>query len=216
MRRKASHAKRAPKLFVFTPTYGDKLRPETVAGIEAQQFAGTLDYRIGRHNPYPDGDLRNVTAQYALARQLFLGGEWDALLAVEHDMVIPPHAAQTLYDSDGDVVYGAYLLRQGYVLNTRRMDGSVLGQRPPDDCAETPGLGFGCTLMRRSVLERIAFRPDPATGTCDATFAADCAAAGVRQVVRFDVACGHIVQGVVMQPYRDAETGLVQAWPTQR
>lgn len=207
-------ARRTPRVVIFTPTFGDKLRQETVASVGAQEFGGGFTYSIGRHNPYDYGDLRNVTAQYSVARELFLAGTADALMTVEHDMLIPPDALQQLWEVGAPVVYGVYLLRQGLVLNAQKLDGTFYAGRPTADVVEVAGVGLGCTLIRRPALERIAFRPDPRHGTCDATLAADCRQAGIRQMAHFGVACGHIQDNLVLLPYRDAETGMVQAWPT--
>jgi hypothetical protein len=58
------------------------------------------------------------------------------------------------------------------------------------------GVGFGCTLIRRDVLEAVSFRlPDDVArgGACtDWMFAGDLAARGVHQVCHFGVVCGHI------------------------
>ncbi len=203
-----------PGLLVFTPTYGDALRPETVASVNAQQFDGSLTHEISYHNPYPIGDMRNVTAQYQRARDLLLAGDYDALLTVEHDMVLPPDAAQRLWDTDAPVVYGVYMLRHGSnVLNLWRYTGGRnLGMSLslyPDELrrarrAKTwrvSGVGFGCTLIRREVLERIPFRQDPSGNAPDIPFALDCLQRGVVAVGRFDVACGHIEGGKVLKPY---------------
>lgn len=201
-----------PSLLVFTPTFGDHLRRETVDSVAALTFGGTLTHEIGRFNPYGDGDLRNVTAQYQRARDIFLDGDWDALLTVEHDMVVSGNAAQKLWDDGAGVVYGVYLLRQGLMLNARSLDGTFYRDKPLADAAIVSGVGLGCTLIRRAVLEAVEFRQDDTYGTCDVPFAEDCRAAGIAQIARFDVACGHILDNLILLPYRDAETGMVQAW----
>jgi hypothetical protein len=142
-----------------------------------------------------------------------LAGGYDALLTVEHDMVLPPGAVERLWAVDADVVYGVYLLRHGSnVVNAleasqgRNIGMSLtfaprlLAQAQRAGVVEVSGVGFGCTLMRREVLERIPFRPDGEGGQApDIPFATDCVRAGVRQVAHFGVLCGHVEEGKVLQ-----------------
>jgi len=64
---------------------------------------------------------------------------------------------------------------------------------------EVSGVGFGCTLIYRRVLEKLEMRggdhPAP-----DNYFATDCLRAGFKQVCRFDVQCGHINNDVILWP----------------
>ena len=79
------------------------------------------------------------------------------------------------------------------------------------------GAGFGCTLIRRGVLERIPFRPDGDNFDAKAQRGKEeqlqelhgvrCAGysvcpglpgSGIRSVARFDVRCGHVDGGKVL------------------
>lgn len=202
-------------LLVYTPTYDDLLRPETVQSIDAQRTNVRFIARIGRYNPYPGRDMRNVVAQYQQARQQMLAGGFDGLLTVEHDMILPDHAIETLWHSPGDVVYGVYMLRHGTMaLNAWRYENrkglgmslslypGELAQMRKRGWGEVCGVGWGCTLMRRQVLERIDFHQNEASDAGDLAFAFDCVRAGVRQVARFDVPCGHVMpDGTVLMPF---------------
>lgn len=205
------------RVMAFTPTYGDALRPETAASVVAQRWGGTLVWEVGRWNPFPPPDLRNVYEQYARGRALCLAGGCDALWTVEHDMVLPADALAKLWEADAPVAYGAYMLRHGSkVLNAWQWTGgrnlgmsltlhpAELEQARRAGVAEVSGVGFGCTLIRREVLERIAFRPDGEQAP-DIPFARDCLAAGVRQVAHFGVLCGHVHGGEVLTV--ESETG---------
>lgn len=206
-----------PKLLVFTPTYGDGLLDSTLDAVAALAFDGTLTPVISRHNPYPGKDMRNVTAQYQRGRQMVLDGDYDGLLCVEHDMIPPPHAAQTLWDDGAPVVYGVYRLRHDtHVLNAWTRNGKRLGkpmsfypgliaQARRDGRIECAGLGFGCTLMRREVLQRITFR-DESGNAPDTPFAKDCLRKGIQQIARFDVACQHVEDGVALEAFTDGGT----------
>jgi hypothetical protein len=214
-------------LLIFTPTYDKLLRHETVASLVAQQTRHWLTWEIGRQNPYPTGsqgrDMRNVLAQYNYAREMCLSGPYDALLTVEHDMVLPPHAVQALCDTPAPVVYGTYTLRHGgQVINAWQYIGQQgLGMslnRYPDELralaragvGRVSGVGFGCTLLRRQVLERVPFRSDTGNHAPDMPFALDCVRLGITQLARFDVRCGHIHEGVILEQEQRGPTAKVK------
>lgn len=201
-------------VLIATPTYADRLQPETAAAVKAQQFAGTWEWRVYRNNPSPVARMANVLAQYRHIRDEFLAGPWDALLTVEHDMVPPAHALQALWDADKPVAYGVYLLRHGaLVLNAWEYAGKhALGEsyslqtrrhrrHTPHGIVRVSGVGFGCTLIRRPVLERLQIHgggnPDQSP---DVPFAYDCNREDIEQVAHFDVVCGHIENGRVLMP----------------
>lgn len=197
-----------PSLLVFTPTYANLLRPETVESVSAQQFDGRLTHEISDHNPYPgDRNMQNVLAQYQRARQMTLDGGYDGLLTVEHDMRIPPHAAQSLWDTQAGVVYGVYVLRHGVnVLSAWRYEGKnsmgmSLSVHPADleiaqkqKAVRVSGVGFGCTLIRRAILEHIPFRGVENSGP-DMPFAVDCLRSDIVSIARMDVRCEHYHDG---------------------
>jgi hypothetical protein len=191
------------------------MRPETADSVRAQVFSGDFEWVVGLHNPYqPVGaNARNVLAQYQDARSRFLAGDYDALLTVEHDMVLPPDALQKLWDTDADVVYGLYMFRHGsIVLNAwEYIGGKNLGeslslhpakleQARRKGVIRVSGCGFGCTLIRRPVLEAIEFRHDGTDQwSPDIPFAVDAQREGYISMARFDVPCGHY-DGEVLIP----------------
>jgi hypothetical protein len=62
-------------------------------------------------------------------------------------------------------------------------------------------VGWGCTLIRREVLEHIAIGNNGDGDAGDLTFARDCMQHGYRLLARFDVECGHILpNGKVLWP----------------
>ena len=191
------------RVLVFTPTYADLLRDETIQSVANQQFDGTFDHEISRHNPTVDAGL-NVWAQYQRGRGLTLDGDYDAMLTVEHDMWIPSHALQALHDTDAPVVYGVYLFRhKTYMINAYRYEndcnvGMSLMQYPQElefareaKAWRVSGVAFGCTLIRREVLERYAFDVNPRHRYPDMDFAEWCIRNDVLQMARLDVECMH-------------------------
>lgn len=192
------------RILIFTPTYGDLLQQKTVESIQALEFDGQADWVVSDENQYPGRDTRNCVGQFQRGRELALSGDYDGLLTVEHDMIVPPDALALLWTTDAPVVYGTYQFRHGMrVVNLfQKLKNSLnigmsLSLYPKELQAarragwcEVSGAGFGCTLIRRDVLECVPFRD---TGSApDLPFAQDCVKAGVRQIGRCDVVCGHI------------------------
>jgi hypothetical protein len=219
------------RVLLYCPTFEHQgklaIREETQACIDALEWGGTLDVIIDSsqpHHPYDPADLyhshENTLLKYQKARRLTLEGGYDALFIVEHDMLIPANALQKLWAVRGDVVYGAYMFRNGNPTlnllrwtNTRSIDQSM--QFYPEDIRyaraqvvfRVSGAGFGCTLIRRSALEQVEMRGNrgghPAP---DMPFAEDCERAGIVQMGHFGVTCGHIrPDGFVLWPGRESE-----------
>jgi hypothetical protein len=206
-------------ILVFTPTIDDQLRPETGASIAAQKTDMPFVWEVSDHNPYPGEKAMNVVAQYQRGREMALAGGFDAMLTVEHDMVIPPDAIEKLYGTDAPVVYGVYTLRHGMkVLNTWQYQGDKnlgmsLSLYPAELRAyrkqgwgQVSGVGWGCTLIRREVLERLPVRRGDGDAG-DLAFATDCLHLGIRMIARFDVPCDHIEpDGNILRPYEHGGT----------
>lgn len=200
-------------LLIFTPTFDDAMRTGTKASIQTQVTDVSFVWEVGFHNPYPGRKFANVVAQYQRAREIALSGGYDAMLTVEHDIVLPSDAVQKLWNTDAPIVYGVYMFRHGprilnalQKLNDRNL-GMSLSFYPQElkaarqkGSVEVSGMGWGCTLIRREVLEKIEIRGgDHDAG--DMTFAGDCLRAGIRQVARFDVPCGHFDGATLLMPY---------------
>jgi hypothetical protein len=209
------------RLLVYMPTYTlpdgtEAMSPESAESVRSQQIDGDLVYEIGRYNPFPGADHRNVTAQYQRAQAMMLEGEYDALLTFEHDNVLPdPRAVQRLLDTPGDVVYAPYVLRHGVsVLSTWQYIGDKnLGESltlHPDELEKARaavvwrvcGVGHGCTLFRRHVMERIDFHCGEGNQYApDIPFARDALAAGLISNGRFDVPVLHRQNDAWLHPY---------------
>lgn len=204
------------RILAFTPTFDDAMRPETKASMNAQQFDGTLDWIISKDNPYKIPDHRNVLAQYRAGRERCIASGYDALLTFEHDMILPDErAVQRLAETPGDVIYGVYVLRHGaYVLNAyeyinNHALGESLSLHPEkaeaakgQSAVRVSGIGWGCTLIHRHVLEMFEFpEVDAENPAHDVTFAKECNAANLMQMAQFNVLCGHVSREVTLWPY---------------
>lgn len=218
------------KVLIFTPTYidpetgQDAMHPACEASVIVQlrSFEGHADWRVGRENPHPVGDYRNVLHQYQVAQEVFLAGEWDALLTVEHDNELPDDALQRMYGTKADVVYAPYVLRHGMrqlstwqYINDRNLGMSLtlypfeLAQLKAAGVGRVSGVGHGCTLFRRHTLEALPFRAvGDGTNFCpDIPFAEDALRMGFVSMGRFDAPVAHWEKGVRLEPYQ--EGGLV-------
>jgi hypothetical protein len=162
----------------------------------------------------------------AHGREMALRGDYAAMLVVEHDMRIPEDALQRLWNTEASVAYGVYLFRHGApVLNTcerypspSRNMGESLSLRPRalerarrEGVAEVSGLGLGCTLIRRDVIEAVSFRDGYRPGCVDMAFAEDCLWLGFRQVAEMRVACGHWNGTEWLMPFEDERKVTVEA-----
>ena len=127
------------------------------ASMNAQRFDGALEWVVSKNNPYPVPDHRNVLVAYRKARAMCLDGGYDALLTVEHDMILPDDAVQLLSETSGDVIFGVYIHRHSsYDLNAYEyVDARTLGPSLTHSpakalAAKSPGcrarIGFGLGL----------------------------------------------------------------------
>ena len=158
-------------------------------------------------NPYFDSNGRhNIAHNYNKARQIVLDNDYDALMTVEADMVIPPDALSKMVEhEDADVVYGLYVFKNatGWSAFTEldRKHGRSISKNKAQaksvwgKTIEVKGVGNGCTLIKRHVLEKIEFRTDDETDPSlhqDWWFAVDCQKHGFKQVCDTSIVCGHI------------------------
>lgn len=209
-----------PKILIFCPTY--RLEPETVDAIMAQRHDFLLDVTFTRWNP--GGDDRNaILWQYSKARRTVLTCGYDALFIIESDVIPPADALQKLLKVDADIASGLYVFRrqeQAVVNACRYIPGHDWPEQSysffPDDferlfgkTIRTSGLGIGCTLIHRHVLEGIAFR-DGGVAHCDYTLARDALVAGYSMKVDTSILCGHKrPDGVILYPTSRGEATTV-------
>jgi hypothetical protein len=196
------------KILLFCP-----LRPETpkLFGRTNQSiFRQTYEplemlFSMG-DNPHDTGvplnDGRaNILHNYTKARRMVLDNDYDALMTVEADMIIPDDAVKRLIDCDADVAYGLYVFRavstwSAFTRLDRKSGRSVskdqaLAKRMWGKQMEVAGVGFGCTLIKRRALEAVEFRAEPGAAN-DWYFAQDCQKHDMKQVCDLGVVCGHI------------------------
>ena len=195
------------KILLIVPLYPKApfVSERTIASIEAQDWPHKDTVTVEPMKSTP-GALHYVDLmdKHNRARQMALDGGYDAMWSVEADMVLPPDALTKLWAVDADVVYGLYCARRaGMWLLFPTTDGLVgtsivadklEARRAWGRVVKSEGAGFGCTLIRRNVLEAIEFRRPETSAFADDWFhAMDCKEAGFRQAHHCGVICGHIV-----------------------
>lgn len=208
----------APHVLVYCPLapVGTRIYDRTYQSIMDLHWYAPLDIVWGRQDmekhPGDYGGKHNLMEKYRQARRLALSGGYDALLTVESDMIIPRLTLERLTRLDADIAYGLYCSRHMNHpwLAFSEIDDNFVGEtfsNDPDLClaawgnaVDSYGIGMGCTLIWRRVLERIDFRcPDMAVAN-DWFLALDAKEAGFRQVHDCGVVCGHIDNSTPADP----------------
>lgn len=190
----------------------------------AMEWDGPIAYHfVANDNPHPNHTGRydtravhlNVTYQHNVARRLFLDSDYDALLSIEADMIVPPDTIKRLTAVDGDIVYGLYALRPHdhfwSAFTELEFFGGISMSQKPDvaraswgKAVDVAGIGMGCTLIRRHVLKNLRFELFDGFENmmCDDWAFSWCAQiAEYRQVCDLGCVCGHyIADGLAIYP----------------
>lgn len=215
------------KVLVFCPLHpGYGMKPQTAASLASlikppMWEVHTMIYSKDQpHESWEAGAAnKNITHRYNEARRVVLDDNFDYLLTIEADMIIPADALVKLWGLtaiglDADVAYASYVFRRLQQLNlTKDIDQYGRTQYDAETIArywdwqiESAGLGLGCTLVKRRVLEEIEFRlyeKAPGMLSCDWRFAVDCKEHGFKQVTDLGVLCGHIDGDTVLWPQKE-------------
>jgi hypothetical protein len=206
------------KLLIALPTYPkppllDPLTQQALdamaapAGVEAE---GRYLESAGRLTHYDD-----LVDKHSRARRMALDEGFDAVLFIEADMLPPADAIEKLLGLDAGVAYGLYCARSSgmwLVFEEIAEEGGRSISGTPERARQmwgqpmvSQGVGMGCTLIWRPVLEHIEFRRGRGPYADDWYFALDCAAAGIVQMHHLGVVCGHLLgDGRVVWPDPDA------------
>ena len=177
----------------------------TMQGILAQDYPIYDIWLSKGDNPYFDNNGRwNIAHNYEKARQRALDQDYDYLFTVEADLIIPGDALTRLLDVDADIAYGLYCFRATGTWSawTRLdMEGGRSLRKDPElarqawgRVIDVAGVGRGCTLISRRVLEALTFHTDEAHPTVhnDWVLAYEAQQAGFSQRCDLGVVCGHI------------------------
>lgn len=194
------------KILLFCPLHPlwGILHPalESIHALDVSGFDVTYHYEDERRMNGGDA-YDQITAKYQYGRGLALDGGYDAMLTIEYDNVVPVDALQKLAQVDADVAYGLYVTGRGNrwlaFIHLWPKSGITYSRDEPTaraawgDVMPSAGVGFGCTLIRRHVLEGVPFRREKGhPSSNDWWFALDLAEKGYRQAHDCGVVVGHI------------------------
>jgi hypothetical protein len=203
-------------VMVFVPVY--RLEPETVSAVFDLEWEGPMTFVFQEDNPHAgtcrETGIKNHLHQYQRGRELFLRGNYEAMLVIESDIIPPRDALMKLAAVDADLAYGVYVFRVTQVVNV--FEAYPRPSRNPGESLSVRGLwprlrnrvidcsggGLGCVLIKRHVLEEQGFRlNDNGAAFCDSPFTVDCWRAGYEMKADTSVICGHIREdGEVLWP----------------
>lgn len=230
----------------FHPKYG--IRTQTLDSIRAMldAYTGPVDWILTANDNPHKKPYENVVHHHNKAREMVLSGDYDALLSIEADMVVPPDAIDRLLATGADIAYGLYVwrgrkIRKWNTYTEVKMFGGINAARNMDGdhahdiwgkVIDVAGMGMGCTLIRREVLETLRFRLyegheddwlveqyggqmerlgidpyvyRPGLFCDDYMLALDAQHHGFVQLCDLGVVCGHIYNGdVILWPDPDA------------
>ena len=192
------------KVLVATPVMRGELYKRAWLSWYAMDWDGQIDYYQmigGDHDPLP---YDNVTRKYNDARRVLLAGDYDALMTIESDTVVPRDALKRLVAVGADVTYGLYAFRHGFpywsAFTLVRADKGMPINHSPELAKEAwgkvidvEGVGNGCTLIQRHVMEAVEFNWSLGEfGCCDWHLSLDCQRLGFTQKCDMGLICGHI------------------------
>ena len=202
------------KVLIYCPMFPGELKvhPQTLQSILGLDWCIPHEIVFGKNDQSQpetiDDKHGDIARKYNQARELVLQGGYDALLTVEADMVLPADTLHRLTSVDADVAYGLYVSRhnKNWYLYT---DGPVprhQASRDPEfrraawgNVVESVGIGTGCTLIHRKVLEALNFEIKPGAAH-DWHFAKACQEKGFRQAHDCGLICGHINGDQILWP----------------
>jgi len=193
------------KILIFIPQ-----SREIAPSIESILHLDTTGYRVtvefATEGDRPDRTRwQNVTHKYQTAKHMCLDGNYDALLCIEDDQIVPPNALRALDTLNTDIAYGLCVTRHAphnwaATLVCGPRDGDYLSyDMHPEAMREAwgrvvdvIGCGLYCTLIRRHVLESLNFELR-GNRCCGFYFAHDAERAGFSQKCDTRVLCGHVM-----------------------
>lgn len=148
------------KVLVGVPT-ARYIEPETFQSIYNLQKPPGCEVHFQYFWGYNVDQVRNIMTQWMLINN------FDYMLSVDQDIILPPHALIKLMQAQTDVVgitSGVYVQRKEgqkipeiYVhdATTGGQKNMHISQVQPDTCITVEGVGFGCVLVHRRVYEAV-------------------------------------------------------------
>ena len=179
-------------------TLGSYLDLEVIKSIIKQDFKGENDIFLCPYNPFNTDKSdwgQNIVLKQNKAKEIVLKHDYTHLFSVEADVILPSFALKKLLEDDLDVVSGIYKLHSH---SGPLKDQLTIFRKGKDryepiedfkwgDIVEVDLICFGCTLIKRKVLEKIEFGIG-----IDAEFSMKCKEAGFKLFCDTGIVAGHI------------------------
>jgi len=221
------------KILVYVPTQPRKpyVQDETVKSIFNLSWIEPLQIVFDHQDikGIEPADLGNANLAKKLnrARGIVLEHKYDALLTIESDIIVPELTLERLTKVDADVVYGLYVSRHAdhkwMVFTEYTPTSNKKFYKMPGVCidawgqvVESVGVGTGCTLISRRVLEKLPFHSPSGGRAPDSHLSYDCQEYGFTQAHDLGVVCGHIYTDEIYWPTPDGGYRMekVKEWHT--
>lgn len=202
-----------PRILIITPT-ADCVEPETIASVAAQDYPPELvetmvNVQEGKSKTgvHVKDLYANCTANMNVLRKKALSKKnWEYVLTLDSDVVLPPHALTELAKQARPVVGGWYrMVNAPYFVAGRWVGDNLFVNytHTQPGLVEVDMVGHGCMLLKREVLKKIKFEPGTeyicqratdgaqiTLGACG-VFGNRCAENGFRMFMCGNVLCGH-------------------------
>lgn len=141
------------------------------------------------------------------AVKTMLQGDYDALLFIDSDMVVPMDLLVRLLEHDKDIVSGLAFKRfppyEPCIFKKCDRDGTEFYFDYPKGLVEIQGVGMACTLIKRKVFENVLqpwFFPEPKIGE-DLAFCIRAREQGFKIYCDTTLICGHCNTEVVTEAH---------------
>ncbi|MGB3905738.1 MAG: hypothetical protein WBB22_12515 [Anaerolineae bacterium] len=197
------------RVLVYTPVVKGKyykLHYDALYSLEPLESGGQIDYLQLVGGDTAEHPFDNITRKMNEARWLALQGDYDAILMVESDVIVPPETLKKLAAVEASVAYGLVVHTHGWPTWNASVELNDKMAVPislfPDQAraawgnvVEVAGVGSSCVLIHWDVLDRVKFwRKDTPEfqRSCDWYFSEDCVKEGIEQKCDTTVICGHI------------------------
>ena len=185
------------KILVGMPTMG-AMEIEAVKSLMQLEFDGSVDI-VSESLVY---DARDKIAMDAIASKV------DWVMWLDSDIVYPPNIIRKLMSRNKDMITGIYHKRTSpYTPCIYKLDDQKLVpylDYPDDGLFQVEAAGFGCMLMKASVIRAIynkfggCFFPINGIGGEDLSFIRRAKEVGVEVWCDSSIKCGHIGRQIVM------------------
>ncbi|MFH0751969.1 MAG: glycosyltransferase family A protein [archaeon] len=156
--------------------------------------------------PYYEKPRDKMVHSRNLLRSEFLKGEYDYMLLLDADVIVPPNSLSKLLTHNKKVITGIYY--SFYKINGQTRMMPVLWMQEdekkqlmkfftPEEVegsklVEARACGTGCLLIHKSVLEQIQFRYKPEVDACDDVwFCHDIKQKGIQLYADTSIKCKH-------------------------